>query len=271
VNASPAHFQAHFFASLFDSDTGTDTVFGAPDPLTTQAAFAVYRNTVMAGCIDALQANFPTVVRLVGGAWFRAAAARYVRLQPPRDGRLLAYGATFADFLVAFEPARDLPYLPGVARLDRAWIDVHCAADAPVVDPVWLTSFTPADLGALRLSPHPAAHWLLLDAATVYPIWSRNRIDNDNDNDTTTETSAAVDCPPEGALLTRPADAVIWQPFDAAGGAFLDACASGAPLGEAAGAALERDASADIAGLLARLIAAGALTAPTAPTGKVDK
>ena len=29
-------------------------------------AFAVYRNTVLKGCIDALQANYPTVGQLVG-------------------------------------------------------------------------------------------------------------------------------------------------------------------------------------------------------------
>ena len=30
-----------------------------------QPAFAVYRNTVMKACIDALQANYPAVTRLV--------------------------------------------------------------------------------------------------------------------------------------------------------------------------------------------------------------
>ena len=33
--------------------------------LTAQPGFAVYRNTVMKGCVDALRANFPTVERLV--------------------------------------------------------------------------------------------------------------------------------------------------------------------------------------------------------------
>ena len=34
--------------------------------LVAQPGFAVYRNTVMKGCIDALQANYPAVARLVG-------------------------------------------------------------------------------------------------------------------------------------------------------------------------------------------------------------
>ena len=39
---------------------------GLAHGLAAQPAFAVYRNTVMKGCVDALEANFPTVARLVG-------------------------------------------------------------------------------------------------------------------------------------------------------------------------------------------------------------
>ena len=43
--------------------------------LESQPGFAVYRNTVLKGCIDALQANYPTVCQLVGDDWFRAELA----------------------------------------------------------------------------------------------------------------------------------------------------------------------------------------------------
>jgi len=43
--------------------------------LAAQPGFAVYGNTVLKGCIDALQASYPTVCQLVGEEWFRAAAA----------------------------------------------------------------------------------------------------------------------------------------------------------------------------------------------------
>ncbi len=55
---------------------------GAADPAAVamaavlqQPAFSVYRNTVLKGCIDALEANYPTVARLVGSEWFRSVAA----------------------------------------------------------------------------------------------------------------------------------------------------------------------------------------------------
>ena len=51
--------------------------------LVAQPGFAVYRNTVLKGCIDALQANFPAVARLVGDDWFRAAASVHARSALP--------------------------------------------------------------------------------------------------------------------------------------------------------------------------------------------
>ena len=89
------------------------------DALLAQPGFAVYRNTVVKGCIDALQANYPAVHALVGSDWLRATAHAFVHEHPPTDGRLMGYGAGFAEFLEGFGPAANLPYLGAVARLDR--------------------------------------------------------------------------------------------------------------------------------------------------------
>src|SRR5262245_45804363 len=97
--------------------------------LIAQPGFAVYRNTVLKGCIDTLQANFPTVARLVGDDWFRAAAAEFARCTLPDQPTLLLYGQEFTDFLRDFPPAAELPYLCGVAHLDRLWSECHVAAD----------------------------------------------------------------------------------------------------------------------------------------------
>jgi hypothetical protein len=249
MSGSLAAFQAAFVASLFDPQ--------ASSTLGAQPAFAVYRNTVFGGCVDALLANFPSVARLVGEDWFRAAATRYVRAQPPRDGRLLMYGATFADFLADFEPARELPYLAGVARLDRLWIEAHTAADASAVDAGRLARLTPEQLGALALAPHPAARWCRVDDLPVCSIWSASRRGTAPPDDLVWQG--------EGALLTRPLADVQWQPLTATGGAFLDACAQGRSLAGAATATLERVPEADIAAVLSQLLSAGALVAGPIP------
>jgi hypothetical protein len=218
--------------------------------LATQPAFAVYRNTVVKGCIDALQANYPVVARLVGEEWFRAAAAVYVREALPSDPTLLDYGASFADFLARFPPAAELPYLPGCARLDRLWTEAHMAADEAALDPAALTRLAPDALAGVVLRPHTAARWAWFEEAPIYTIWTRNRAHGVPDDD--------IEWRPEGALLVRPRDTVEWTALDAAGCAFLDACAVGATIANAAQAALEAQEDADLARLMSTLLAAGA-------------
>jgi len=230
--------------------------------LTRQPGFSVYRNTVMKGCIDALQANFPAVARLVGEPWFRDAAAVYVRQELPRDPRLLFYGAGFPGFLDRFPPAAELPYLSGVAWLDRLWIECHAASDDEAQDPAGLLALAPAALGATIVRPRASTRWKWFDALPVYPIWRSNR-----------EAACSGEAPAwkgTGALLFRCGATVQWMEAGAAHCAFLDACAAGCTLAEAAGAALEADTQADISQLIAALLDAGALAARSQPHARKE-
>ena len=166
-------YQDAFARALLAPDAACDNPLISD--LTAQPGFAVYRNTVLKGCIDALQANTPAVSRLVGDEWFRAAAAVFARETLPSHPTLLDYGAGFADFLAAFPPAAELPYLADVARLDRLWSLAHVAADAPLLDPALLAALPPAEMARRRLRLHPAAHWRWSDEAPIGSIWSRSR------------------------------------------------------------------------------------------------
>lgn len=248
---------AQFHDSMAQALLCPDSTPAEITAVTAQPGFAVYRNTVMKGCIDALQANYPAVARLVGEEWFRAAAARYVRSTPPRDPMLLQYGEGFADFLAEFAPAAELPYLADVARLDRCWTESHCARDTTPLTPSTLACCTAAELGTAILCPHPAARWRWFWDAPVYTIWSRNR--------EAQFESLDIDWLPEGALITRPEDNVRWMGLDAAGCAFLDACAAGENIAVAIEMALARNRDIDFAQLMASLLEAGAFSALLRP------
>ena len=239
-----SNFQSAFADALF-APAGAHGPLAA---LTGQPAFAVYRNTVMKACIDALEANFPAVARLVGSEWFRAAAACYVVAHPPRDARMLRYGDGFPEFLQDFEPARELPYLADVARLDRCWIEVHAAPDAALLPPL-----SAEIVGTTRVAPHPAARWRWFAELPIYAIWSRNR-SSDAGGD-----AGEIVWHGEGALLTRPQGAVLWREASAADCAFLDACTGGAQLLEASAAALAVQPDADLGALVVGLLHAGAV------------
>ncbi len=255
MSTALARFQDDFVQALLaPPDAGPDDLCA----LARQSGFAVYRNTVLKGCIDALQANYPAVLRLVGEEWFRAVAALHVRAQPPSDARLLLYGADFPDFLRDFAPAADWPYLGGVARLDRCWTEAHAAADAEVLAPAALAGLPHAQLGRLVLKPHPAARWAWFEDLPIHTLWRRNRGHADGEKSDGLDEEDALVWRGEGALLTRPDAAVQWTALDAAGCAFLDACAAGRPLAQAAGQALARQAGTDLAQLMALLLNAGA-------------
>ena len=247
VPGALARFQDAFAGALRAPDVAPAAEVAM---LVAQPAFAVYRNTVMKGCIDALQANYPAVARLVGDEWFRAAASIYAREAPPAEPMLQHYGAGFAVFLARFEPAAELPYLPGVARLDRCWTEAHAAANETAIEPAVIAELAPATLAATILRPHAAARWAWFADAPVYTIWSRNR--------STDAFGENPDWRAEGALLVRPRNVVQWLAIDAAACAFLDACAAGRPLAAAADAALAVQGNTDLARLMSTLLAAGA-------------
>jgi hypothetical protein len=247
-----ARFQDAFAHALLAPDAEPAVEIAA---LAEQPAFAVYRNTVMKGCIDALQANYPAVARLVGEEWFRAAAALYVREALPVDPTLLRYGANFSDFLARFEPAVELPYLPGVARLDRFWTEAHVAPDAGALDASAVARLAPEALAKTVLHPHPAARWAWFADRPINTIWSRNRADS--------TPAADLEWQPEGALLVRPGDLVEWTALDAAACAFLDACAAGSTLAGAGQAALKVQGNADLARLMSNLLETGAFSGMT--------
>jgi hypothetical protein len=233
------------------------------DYLVAQPGFAVYRNTVLKGCIDALHANFPAVARVVGDEWFRAAAAVYARRAPPGTPTLLTYGQSFPDFLAHFEPAAELPYLAAVARADRLWSESHVAADDAALDPATLARITIEDMDRITLRPHAAARWTWCDEHPVYTLWSRNRAPG-------AEFDAPFGWRGEGLLLTRPHGAVDHYALPCAGVAFLAACAAGLSVARAVAAAVEAEPGADLAALINQFLRAGALADLQTMTCKDD-
>ena len=233
-------------------DAFIDALYQRPAPeldaLTSQAAFAVYRNTVLKGCVDALCDNYPSVERLVGTPWMRAAAAEYAWRSPPTDARMARYGAAFPAFLADLESARELPYLADVARLDRDWLEVFCAPTEPSLELTSLLGMTASDLGGLCLQPRRAVRWRWFETQPVYSLWHCSR--------------EGLDWPEElpwigeGALLVPGAEGVVGLPLEKGGCAFLDACAAGHVLDQVSTLALEAQPDLDFTDLLGRLLRA---------------
>jgi hypothetical protein len=237
-------FQASFMDALWRDG---DDFAPARSP-----AFAVYRNTVMNGCIDTLEANYPAVACLTGRDWFRAAAAHYVQAFPPTDARMVLYGSDFAAFLESFEAAADLVYLADVARVDRGWTESFVAPDATPLDATALRLMSPDALAATVLRVHPATR-VVVSPYPVASIWQASRAGE--------PVEADLAWIPEAVLLTRFDNSVTGTSVDTAAAPFLEACARGATLEDAASQAAERFPDTRLDLLFADLLQAGAFAA----------
>jgi hypothetical protein len=213
-------------------------------------ALRVYRNASLKGRGDALAANYPTVVQLVGDDWFHAAALTFLEGQPGDDPVLAGFGPGFPAWLARFAPALELPYLAPVARLDRAWTEAHLAADSR---PMTLADARAAGtaLGGQVLTVRPDVRLFRFDW-TVPSLWLAHR---EPDN-----APLVWEPRPEALLIHRPEAEVLWHRLEPAEADFLNACAAGRP---AAAAALQAGLDpADPSGPIPRLLAKGLFRQP---------
>jgi hypothetical protein len=211
--------------------------------------FAIYRNNIAVSLIAAVEARYPVARRLVGDDFFHAMARAFVERNKPRSAVLLHYGADFPAFIESFAPARELAYLPDVARLENAWVDAYHSAEDEPTDIAALAAIDPARLGDLRVAFHPAARLLRSDHPAA-SIWAGHQGDGD--------VRPPEDWRGEETLIARPHAEVAVRILPAGGYPFARLLQGGATLGEAHAAADSEDF--DPGRHLVGLIEAGAIS-----------
>jgi len=244
--------QATFAAALLAPDLPCPAGLRAWNGSDPTARLAVYRNNVVSSLIDAVADTFPVVQELVGEEFFRAMASLFVRQHPPRTKILAHYGADFADFVDGFEPARAVPYLADVARLERARVFAYHAADADALTAALLGEAMSSgeDLGALQLVCHPSTS-VVVSKHAIVSLWAAHQRDGD--------LSAVDPALPESALVVRPGLDVLVLRLPPGAARFVIALQTGAGLADAAALAAVEAADFDLPSVLALLMGHGAL------------
>jgi hypothetical protein len=244
----PESFQTSFADALLHGDRPIPGGVVAHNATTPARRFGVYRNNVMSGLAKALRNGFPVVENIVGEEFFAAMARVFVTEQPPRSPLLAAYGDGFPAFVATFEPARDLPYLADVARLEAARTRAYHAADATPVEADRFATLDGEVAGDLRIAMHPSIE-IVRSPFPIVTIWAMNSGER--------QLAPIENWRGEDALVARPHLDVTVRTLPPGGAAFLLALAAGRPLGEAAEAALADDPDFDLTCNLAGLIGSG--------------
>lgn len=241
----PAPFETSFALALLDPERPVPHELFAPGVAAPTRRFAVHRNNVVAGLVQVLKARFPVVEKLVGAEFFAATARVFVASKPPRTPLLATYGDNFPAFLAAFEPARELLYLPDVARLEAARTRAYHAADAVPLDAGAFAALDADGIGDIRIELHPSAE-IVSSPHPIVTIWAMNSGER--------ELAPIENWRGEDALVIRPRLDVEIRVLPPGGAAFLRALAEGLRFGEAAEAAVAAcpafDLTANVAGLI---------------------
>lgn len=247
-----AELQARFARALFDEAGPLPAGIGG-SPEAAASRFQVYRSNVLSSLVRTLEARFPAVARLVGAEFFRAMAAVFIERAPPSSPALIGYGAAFADFLEHFPPVAELPYLPGVARIEWLRSQAYHASDAPHAGAQELAAAASCDPQHLYVQLHPSVG-LVRSAYPVVSIWQTNA--NDAEVREIGPGHAA-----ENALIVRHGFELLTMAVGDGALAFVSALHGGAPFAAAAEKAFTASSAFAPAEELVRLLSCGAITA----------
>lgn len=144
-------------------------------PLDAPTRLSVYGDGYFLRLFEAMISDFPAVKRAVGEDDFRALAANYLEANPSRSTTLADLGEGFPRFVSRHPFAGRYPFLPDLARLERAAMTRLFAGRLPALDPEAIRSIPAEDWPRVRLILDPTV--LLLKVAwPVERLWRRREL-----------------------------------------------------------------------------------------------
>jgi len=215
----------------------------------------IYRNNLFESLTQALAAVYPVVAQLVGEAYFRQVARRFIADHPLTSGNLHAFGLELPGVLTALPSAADLPYLADVAALEWAWHEVYHEAGCVPLQPAQLGEVPPAQQMDLGLQLAPAAR-LIASPYPILDIWQAHQRQGGGD-----EFAISLDEGGVRLLVLRRALEIEFVLLGEAEDRWLRALAAGSTLAEATLAALEHDPAFDLVAALGRHLSLGSFAA----------
>ncbi len=81
----------------------------------------IYRDSILGGMTDGLSGIFPVCKNLLGAQYFSHMLTDYLKQNPSFSPDLGNYGELLPNYIAQFKPAKDLLYLPEVAKLEWLW------------------------------------------------------------------------------------------------------------------------------------------------------
>lgn len=184
----------------------------------------IYGDGYLSRLVEALEANFPILSKLLGEEDFGALGAAYVRSHDSPFFSIRYYGDGLAGFLATDPAYSGAAVLADLARWEWAMTEVFDAADADPIATEALARVAPESWAGLRFDWHPSVRRLALEW-NAPQIWKALSDDGE---------------PPEVAFSAEPVQWLLWRQdlrtyfrsLQTAEAAALDAAREGQSFGE---------------------------------------
>jgi len=249
--------QDDFQNFLLRADAAVEAHVVGTERVPVATRLGIYGDAYRARLVEALQANFPALTRLLGEAEFDTLGTAYVRAHDSPFFSIRYYGNALAEFLANDPEYAAAPVLSELARWEWAMTEVFDAADAAPIDPDALAGVSPEGWADLCFDWHPSVRRLEL-SWNAPQIWRAVTSDAE---------------PPAADLHSEPVQWLLWRhdlhtyfrSLSTPEAAALDAARANEPFGEVCvllcSHCAEEEAPAQAAGFLRDWIGSGLITA----------
>lgn len=224
-----ADLQAATRAYLLSGEVGALNDAVIADYFDAEERLRIYRSNFLISLTEALKANFPVTLQLVGTEFFEQAARGFIRQAPPDRPCLYEYGEGLAQYLQSLPELAALPYVAEMARFEFARIAAsHAPREAPLTE-VEMARIAPEALADLpiRLARHAQI------VSLRYPVAELWQAHQAAEPDVSAVDMAAR---PHALLVCRPDRMLAVQTLDLDALVFLNAAREPTTLAQAADA-----------------------------------
>ncbi len=123
--------QQQLLSAVYDQSEliNAGSLVQASDGLDATSHVGIYRDSIRLGLAHALHEQYPVCARLIGDTCFAHACEQYIQQHRSDSPDLNRYGLAFPEFLDMHALATQLPWLPDLVRLERAWHQVFSGPD----------------------------------------------------------------------------------------------------------------------------------------------
>lgn len=135
------------------------------------ARWHIYADGFLARLVEAIENDYPTLAKVLGGGPLRSLTARYVSRFPPRSHDLGRFGDRLPAFLETDALAGDLPFLPDLARFEWAVAEAFVVPDVDELSWADLVGPGPEAATELPLALRPGTA-LVGSMWPILEIWS---------------------------------------------------------------------------------------------------